>query len=81
MIRFLVGMIVGVFLGVLVIAPNASLSSQVQDLWADLRVWAAALVGTAQDVARDVGQEAERLGEETQQEAEEVGREAGDALR
>jgi hypothetical protein len=81
MIRFVVGMIVGVFLGVLVIAPNPSLSTQVQDLWTDLRVWAGALISTAGDAAREVGQEAERLGAETRDEAEEVVRDGEDALR
>lgn len=81
MIRFLVGMVVGVFLGVLVIAPNPELSDRVQDVWADARAWASDLLGTAGDAAREAGQEAERLGAETREEAEEVGREAGDALR
>lgn len=49
--RFLVGVVVGVFLGVLVVAPNPFLSAQVRDFWAEARIWLAAAVTTAAEVA------------------------------
>lgn len=51
MARFIVGVVVGVFLGVLVVAPNPLLSAQVRGLWAEARVWLAAALVTAQEVA------------------------------
>lgn len=49
--RFILGVVVGVFLGVLIVAPNPLLSTQVRGLWAETRVWLAAVLVTAQEVA------------------------------
>jgi hypothetical protein len=58
--RFLVGVLVGVFLGVLVIAPNPLLSAQVRGLWAEARTWLAAVLLTAEEVADRAGQMGEQ---------------------
>lgn len=63
--RFLVGVLVGVFLGVLVIAPNPLLSAQVHGLWAEARTWLAAVLQTAEGVADRAGQ----MGEQAEGEA------------
>jgi hypothetical protein len=61
--RFLVGVLVGVFLGVLVIAPNPLLSAQVHGLWAEARTWLAAALQTAEGVAGRAGQMGEQVQE------------------
>lgn len=58
--RFVVGVLVGVFLGVLVIAPNPLLSAQVHGLWAEARTWLAAVLLTAEEVADRAGQMGEQ---------------------
>ena len=62
--RFLVGVLVGVFLGVLVIAPNPLLSAQVHGLWAEARTWLAAVLQSAEGVADRAGQVGEQVEEE-----------------
>ena len=81
MLKFLVGLVVGVFLGVLVIAPNPQWSEQVQDLWVDARAWAAAFVGAAENVAEDVAEEAGEAAEEVKEGANDLAREAEEATR
>jgi hypothetical protein len=67
MLRFLLGVVVGVFLGVLVIAPNPQWTETVENYWTDAKVWAAALWSAAEDTAADVGDRAEEAVDETDQ--------------
>lgn len=61
--RFIIGVLVGVFLGVLVIAPNPLLSAQVHGLWAEARTWLAAALLTAEEVAGRAGSMGEQAEE------------------
>lgn len=61
MVRFLIGMIAGVFLGVLVIAPNPLLDAKVRGVWADGWAWLSTVLAAAENIAgqgRDGGEEA-----------------------
>ena len=85
MLKFLAGMLVGVFLGVLVVAPNPQWSERVQDLWVDARAWGAAFLGAAEEAADqaadEVGEAAGKAAGEIEERAGDLGREAEEATR
>ena len=72
MFKFLIGLVVGVFIGVLVVAPNPDLTAQVQEFWVDAKAWGMAFWSAAEQAAGDVAGQAERA-------AEEVGEGVGEA--
>ncbi|HEX6143200.1 MAG TPA: hypothetical protein VFZ01_10805 [Geminicoccaceae bacterium] len=74
MFKFLIGLVVGVFIGVLVVAPNPDLSARVQEFWVDARAWGTAFWSAAEQAADDVAGQVEEG-------AEEVGEGIGDAAR
>jgi hypothetical protein len=49
MFRFLLGVVVGVLVGVMVIAPNPDLSRQVHDAWDEGRRWVTGFVATVEE--------------------------------
>jgi hypothetical protein len=51
MIKFLLGLVVGVFIGVLLVAPNPELGDRVRNAWDDGRQWLAGFVSEAEDAA------------------------------
>lgn len=81
MFKFLIGVVVGVFLGVIVIAPNPDLSAKVQDLWVDAKVWASAFWSAAENVAEDAGETARGVANEAAEGAGELARDAEDATQ
>ena len=92
MLKFLVGLVVGVFLGVLVIAPNPELSDRVERLWDDARTWGAAFwedageaaeqaAGQAGEAARDLREGAEEAAGEAARAVDEAGEEVQDNAR
>ena len=58
MFKFLVGVVVGVFVGVLVVAPNPELSARVHEAWDDGRRWVAAFIATVEENAEETVDEA-----------------------
>jgi hypothetical protein len=81
MFKFLIGVVVGIFIGVLVIAPNPEFSARVNDLWADARAWGQTLLGTAENVAGEAAEKAGEAAEQVGDAARDAGEEAGDAVR
>jgi hypothetical protein len=81
MFRFLIGVVVGIFIGVLVIAPNPEFSARVNDLWADARAWGQTFWGTAEEVADEAAEKAGDAAGQVGDAAREAGEEAGDAVR
>ena len=74
MFRFLIGLVVGVLVGVLVVAPNPELSARVQEAWNDGRRWVVAFVST-------VGEKADEAADEAVQGAGEAMEDVGEAVQ
>jgi hypothetical protein len=85
MLKFLVGVVVGVFLGVLVVAPNPQWSEEVQEFWVDAKAWGSAFLGAAEEaaegVADEAGQAANEIQERAGEAADEIEQRAGEAAR
>ena len=62
MIKFLLGLVVGVFIGVLVVAPNPELGERVRVAWDEGRRWVGGFVSEAEDAA---GEAVDRVRETT----------------
>lgn len=77
MLKFLMGLVVGVFLGVIVIAPNPELAAKVEDLWVDAKDWA----GDFWSAAEDAGDTAKDLANEAAEGAGDLAREAEEATQ
>lgn len=81
MLKFLVGVVVGVLLGVMVIAPNPEWSQRVEDFWVDARAWGAAFLGAAEEAADEVADKAGEAANEVKEGANDLAREAEEATR
>lgn len=81
MLKFLVGLVAGVFLGVMVIAPNPEWSERVQDLWVDAKAWGAAFLGAAEEAADEVADKAGDAADEVKEGANDLARDVEEATR
>ena len=75
MLKFLLGVVVGIFIGALVIAPNPEFGERVDAVWDNARGWIGGVAEEAGDAAEDVAGGVREAGERAGEEVEELGEE------